>query len=95
MKIKVKYFAIARELVGTPEQELDLAKGSSAKDLLDLLVAKYGDKFREFLYDPITGVLRPNLQFLVGDKLLADLDGMATVLSEGTAFAIIPPVGGG
>jgi len=95
LKVKVKYFAIARELVGTPEQELDMPNGSCAKDLLDLLVAKYGEKFREFLYDPHTAQLRPNLQFLVGDKLLADLNGMSTVLTDGTAFAIIPPVGGG
>jgi len=86
---------MARELVGTSEQEMDLANGSSAKDLLELLAKKYGGKFREFIFDAKTGEPRSNLQFLVGDKLLTDLDGLATVLPDGAAFAIIPPVGGG
>ena len=95
MKVKVKFFALAREIVGTPEQEVELANGSTAKDLLDLLTNKNGEKFRDFIFDPKTGKPRPNLQFLIGDELLRDLDGLATVLSEGAVFAIIPPVGGG
>jgi MoaD family protein len=95
LKVNVKFFAIARELVGTPEQEVELAKGSSVKDLLELLANKYGKKFREFIFDANTGEPRSNLQFLVEDKLVADLDGLATELSDGAAFAIIPPVGGG
>ena len=95
MKVKVKFFAIARELVGTPEQELELENGSTAKDLLELLASKYGGTFREFIFDANTGLPRSNLQFLVGETLLADLDGLQTVLPDGAAFAIIPPVGGG
>jgi MoaD family protein len=95
LKVKVKYFAIARELVGTPEQELELEKGTTAKDLLQLLASKNGEKFKEFIFDPTNGLPRSNLQFLVGEKLLADLDGLETELSDGAAFAIIPPVGGG
>jgi MoaD family protein len=95
LKVNIKYFAIARELVGRPEQELDLEDGSNVKDLLELLANKYGTKFREFIFDAKTGEPRSNLQFLVGDKLVTDLNGLATVLSDGAAFAIIPPVGGG
>ena len=95
MKIKVRFFAIVRELVGAPEQELDLKEGSTAKDLLEVLSNKYGEKFRDFIFDPKTGEPRSNLQFLVGEKLLADLQGLQTVLPDGSAFAIIPPVGGG
>jgi molybdopterin synthase sulfur carrier subunit len=95
LKVNVKFFAIARELVGTPEQELELAEGSSVKDLLDQLSNQYGVKFREFIFDAKTGEPKSNIQFLVGDKLVVDLDGLATLLPDGAAFAIIPPVGGG
>jgi len=95
LKVKVKFFAIARELAGTPEEELELDDGSTAKELLELVAGKYGESFREFIFDAKTGLPRSNLQFLVGENLLADLDGLQTVLPDGAAFAIIPPVGGG
>ena len=95
MKVKVKFFAMAREIIGTPEQEVELAIGSNVSDLLELLINKNGEKFRNFLIDPKTDKPRPNLQFLVGDQLLVSLNGFATVLPEGVVFAIIPPVGGG
>ena len=95
MKVTVRFFALAREIVGAREQEVELANGSTAGDLLELLASQNGEKFREFLFDEKTSEPRSNLQFLVGDKLLADLDGLATVLLDDTVFAIIPPVGGG
>ena len=95
MKVKVKFFAMAREIVGAAEQEIELADGSSAGDLLKLLTAKNGEKFRDFVIDTKTGNPRPNLQFLIGDQLLSNLDGLNTILPDGAIFAIIPPVGGG
>jgi len=95
LKVKVRFFAMAREIVGAAEQEIELTNGSSAGDLLKLLTAKNGEKFRDFIIDPKTGKPRSTLQFLIGDQLLGSSDGLNTILSDGAVFAIIPPVGGG
>jgi len=41
MKIKLKFFALYRELVGTNETEKELKSGSKVKDLLKLLFKEY------------------------------------------------------
>jgi len=95
MKVKVQFFAAARELVGSREEVLDVPVGFTVRALLDLLLEKHGDRLRDYLFDPKTGDLRRSIQLLVGDRSVIDLGGMTAVLSDGSVFAIIPPVGGG
>ena len=95
MKVRVQYFAAVRELVGLREETLELADGSTVGVLIDGLVKRHGERFREFLYDAGTGNLRPSIQLLIGDVSVSSTKGLSTVLSDGVVFAIIPPVGGG
>jgi MoaD family protein len=94
LKVKVRYFAITRELVNMREEVVDLQEGSTAIGLLKSLATRH-EKLREYVFDPKTGNPRPYLQFLVDDNLLSDLKGFETTLTEGCTFAIVPPVGGG
>jgi len=95
VKVKVQFFAAARELVGTREETIELPDSSTVGSLLDSLVRDHGERLRNYLYDPKTGQLRPSLHFLIDDKPISATGGMSTVLSDGVVFAIIPPVGGG
>ena len=95
MKVRVEYFAAARELVGTREESVELGDNSTVKSLLDSLVKIHGERLRDYLYDRKSGRLRPSIQFLIGDKPVSMADGMLTPLPDGAVFAIIPPVGGG
>ncbi|MGQ9543083.1 MAG: MoaD/ThiS family protein [Candidatus Bathyarchaeia archaeon] len=95
MKVKVRYFATLREIVSKAEETLTLPEGMTVKGLLEILSERYGEAFRDYVFD--RGTMEPslNLNFLLDGKNITVLKGMETALYEGCVFAIIPPVGGG
>jgi molybdopterin converting factor subunit 1 len=81
MRIRVRLFAIQRELAGTREVPLDLADGGSVEDAWTALVARYP-------------ALAPGRAF-VRFARNADYAEPGTTLSDGDELAVIPPVSGG
>jgi len=77
--VKVRFFAVAREMVGRSEAEAALPEGAVVQDLREKLYADH----------PSLEALR--LQFAV-NRAYASPD---TPLREGDEVACIPPVGGG
>jgi len=95
MKVKVKFFALVRELTGKREELVDLDDQATVRTLLDKLVDEYGAKFHEYLFEPASNRPRGYLQFLIDGRNIALMQGLDTILKEGSSFAILPPVGGG
>lgn len=95
MKVKVKFFALVRELTGKREEVVDLDDQATVRTLLDKLVGEYGTKLSDYLFDPASKEPRGHLQFLVDGRNIALMQGLDTTLREGSSFAILPPVGGG
>ncbi len=95
MKITVKFFALVRELTGKREEVIDLDDQATVRALLDKLVYEYGTKFRDYLFDPASKEPRGHIQFLIDGRNVALMQGLDTVLKDGSSFAILPPVGGG
>src|SRR5262245_6452991 len=81
MRIRVRLFAIQRELAGTREVPLDLADGGSVEDAWTALVARYP-------------ALAPGRAF-VRFARNADYADPDTHLADGDELAVIPPVSGG
>jgi molybdopterin converting factor subunit 1 len=79
--IRVRLFAIQRELVGTREVALDLPASATVADAWDGLVARY----------PVLAPGRDSVRF-ARNGAYAD---PTTVLADGDELAIIPPVSGG
>jgi MoaD family protein len=94
MNVKVQYFAIIREMVNVRDEVVNLGQSTTVLDLLKLLVTRHA-QLKDYVFDPKTEYPRPNLQFLVDDKLISNLKGFDTLLTQDCTFAIIPPVGGG
>lgn len=81
MKIKVKFFALYREIVGLRETQADLPPGSTALDLWRLFATRHPQ-------------LEPNLphtRFAVNGQYTE----AGHILQEGDEVAFIPPVSGG
>jgi molybdopterin synthase sulfur carrier subunit len=95
MKVKVKFFALVRELTGRREEIVDLDDHATVKTLLDKLVEEYGAKLSDYLFEPASEKPRGYLQFLIDGRNIALMQGLDTALKEGSSFAILPPVGGG
>ncbi|MFQ5657794.1 MAG: molybdopterin converting factor subunit 1 [Candidatus Methylomirabilales bacterium] len=81
MRVKVKLFAAAREIVGQGEVSLDLTEGSTVGDLMEQFFARYPDLKR------IAGSL-----LLAVNREFAE---RTVKLEEGDEVGVIPPVSGG
>jgi molybdopterin converting factor subunit 1 len=81
MHIRVRLFAIQRELAGTREVSLDVADGATVADAWDALVTRFPS-------------LAPGRDFVRFGRNGAYADD-ATTLQDGDEVAMIPPVSGG
>lgn len=81
MKVKLLLFAVLRDIVGKDEETIELADGSRAIDLWEMLRRDY-EGLEAHRVPPMTAV---NESYVTPD----------TELSEGDEVAFIPPVAGG
>lgn len=81
MRVRLRYFAMIRELVGRSEETRDVASGTTAGRLLDLLVEE----------TPRLAAIRSSVLLMVDQEYVP----AETILSDGTEVALIPPVSGG
>ena len=94
MNVKIKFFTSLREITGNKMVNLQLKNKISVEQLLSLLLEKYGQEFRDYVYNQ-EGKVQDFLSFLINGKNINNLQGFNTVLKEGDIIAILPPVGGG
>jgi molybdopterin converting factor subunit 1 len=81
MKVKIKFFASWREIVGQSEMEWLLGEGQNVQELLTEVVDKYPG---------LVGTARNSLVMV--NRCYADRQ---VALQSGDEVAFIPPVGGG
>ena len=79
MKVQIRFFAGARELVGRGTMEQSVAVGGTVQDVIDGLFAAY------------PALREQRLRFAVNSAYTPP----ETVLRDGDEVACIPPVGGG
>lgn len=81
MKVKTKFFAAIKDIVGTSEVELELPSGTTAGDLFQRYCQQHPPLSR-YAHNTMISV---NLEFVPPE----------TRLHEGDEIAFIPPVSGG
>jgi len=81
MRVRVKLFAVAKELAGSDTLTIDVLDGASVADLRKAVAAKL----------PALGQILPHALWAV-DTAYADDD---TLITQQSDVALIPPVSGG
>lgn len=81
MRIKVKFFALYREIVGLREAQIDLPSGSTALDLWNRFAESH----------PYLAPNLPHTRFAVN----GEYTNPSTALRDGDEVAFIPPISGG
>ena len=81
IRVRVKFFAAPREVLGMGEIDMDIPSGTTAGELIDRLTEEYP-------------VLHPYTRF-VNVAVNRAYVGMETELHDGDVVACLPPVGGG
>ncbi|WP_161982184.1 MoaD/ThiS family protein [Dictyobacter alpinus] len=81
MKIKIRYFALFREIIGQGEEVLTVADATRIADIRALLVERY---------PRVQPTMERSVNALNHRYVTAE-----TLLHEGDELAFIPPTGGG
>ncbi|MEM3018234.1 MAG: MoaD/ThiS family protein, partial [Candidatus Bathyarchaeia archaeon] len=68
MKVKARYFAAVREIVGKSEEDFDLPDEATVHDLLNILSEKYGEPLKRYIFPGSVEELSPNLNLLIDGK---------------------------
>jgi len=93
--VRVKYLLQLREITGKNEEEIRLRSRSTVEDLLRTLVTAYGERAREYLFNP-EGEVRRNLQLLINGRTLEKHEELhGHMLSEHDVLTILPAATGG
>jgi len=89
--VTVRFFTSIRALTGVKEIQV---KATSIQEMIDLLIARYGEKFRQMLLED-DGSLKNYFHILVNGRHVRLLKGLQTPLAKNDIVAIFPPIGGG
>ncbi|MFQ5542638.1 MAG: MoaD/ThiS family protein [Candidatus Binatia bacterium] len=73
MQIDVRFYGFVRDVVDTSSFALETSQSTTLRELLDLLVKKFGERLRERLLTK-TGELEANVRVFVGDSQTSSLE---------------------
>ena len=93
MRVKLRYYAMAREAAGSRDEAVTLPEGATVLKLVQTLIELH-PAFKGYVYDE-EGRLLDYLMFSVNDVDVLGLDGFDTVLRDGDTVRVMPPLGGG
>jgi MoaD family protein len=94
MKVNLKILLpVLPEAIGRRELQVEFA-GETVSDLIEHLVARYGRRARQALYDE-KGQLDPVVQVLLNGKEWVTHDRLDTVLQDGDNVVLMMMLAGG
>ena len=93
-RVKVKSFSVIRDVLGAEVIEIDANQPETVGGLFEELVRRYGQPFKEKIWDPNTGQIAPFL-IKLNESLIRSTSDMDHRIKNGDEIAIIFPIGGG
>jgi len=94
IRVDVHFFANVRVLTNEDRITISLPEKSIVLDLLQTLVRRYSDSFRDFVFSD-EDHLNEYVVIIKNGRGVGILDGLDTLLYDGDLIAIMPAVGGG
>lgn len=92
--VKVRPLFNLKRIIGSSELVLKLRDEATIKDLIYVLVERYGGELGKLLSsEEVAG--KRNVAIFVNGRLIDFIDGDNTRLSDGDVVSLIPPAGGG
>ena len=92
--MKIQFFSILQEIVGTSAIEIEPSENTTLRHLLNNLSNKYGVRFRNHLFKQNTQELNPNLIILYNGRRLKT-EQLNNPLNNNDTLVILPAASGG
>ncbi len=92
MKVKVEYSAQPKKAIGHGDEEVDVATGATAQDVLRDIAKREGGEVQRFLMRE-DGKLSPTVLLCVNDEQI--LWSTPRELAEGDVVSLTTPIAGG
>jgi len=91
VKVQMTTYGALAKITGERTANVE---ASTLKEAINVLTAKYGDRFKDKIFDE-KGKLRRFVNIYVNGKDIRFLNHLDTKLNDGDMVSIIPAVGGG
>ncbi|HPU01119.1 MAG: MoaD/ThiS family protein [Firmicutes bacterium] len=97
IKVKVRGVAgVAKSMGGTDGyQEVAVPPASTLRDLLDILVERFGPDFSRLIFRENSKELRSGMRILMNGRDFGAVGGLEASLEEGDRISFLPPLSGG
>lgn len=80
-QVKVIYYGLIQTTSGNLEDEIYLSDSATVKDLLQLLVERYGNEFRDAILTP-EGQIKSTAYIHLNERDINEIDGLNTKLRD-------------
>lgn len=94
IKIETRYYAYLREVTGKSSEIIMLDKRPTINDVLKLIVDKYGEQMRKYVFDEKEEI-RSNVTIAINARKISRDSIKNYLLNNGDVLVIIPPISGG
>ena len=91
-RIDVKFLTRFLEITGERTTQIDDVNNVS--ELINVLLQKYGEKFKDLLLDT-NGNLRDYLKVMINGEDIRDINGLETPLKDGDQVVLFQTIAGG
>jgi len=91
--MKVKVFANLREIVKARSHGIEVGmKRGKVSDVLEILLQRYGNAFRDAIFKPDGGL---RIKILLNGRDIDYINGLESEITEQDILYLFPPVAGG
>ncbi len=95
MKIKVRSIGLIRQVLGSPEIEVEVPAGTTVTALLNQLAEEKGEKFAPFAIQPAEPTAYAPVRIVLNGRDVGPGQREETVLEEGDDVLMFLPIAGG
>jgi molybdopterin converting factor small subunit len=95
MKVKVRSIGLIRQVLGSPEIEVEVPEGITIPGLLDQLAQEKGEKFAPFAVQPDVPTSYAPVRIVLNGRDVGPTGREEVVLKEGDDVLMFLPIAGG
>ena len=95
MQVRVRFFGFLRSKFPEGSDEVNVSEGTKLHDLFLSLVDRYGEIFKDYVFDPAEVEVKKDILVNINDMPIRRMQGLGTELNDGDQVDVLPLFAGG